>query len=296
MRLAGVLLGISLLVFLIVHAIPGDPAVIAAGLEASPDTVARMRHDLGLDRPLPVQFVSFLARAARGDFGVSIRTGTPVREEIRDRLPHTMRLAVGGTILAALVGVAAGILGAIFHKRAIDRLVMGVTMVAVSMPSYWLALMLMLAFSLQLGLLPSIGTGSAAHLVLPIVTLGTYSAGLVSRMTRAAMLDTLGEDYIRTARSKGVPEARIAVRHGLANALAPITALLGLRFGGLLAGTVLVESAFAIPGVGRMMVDAVLARDFPMVQGGVLVVAALYVVTNSATDVVAGAIDPRVRT
>jgi len=165
----------------------------------------------------------------------------------------------------------------------------------VSMPSFWLALMLMLAFSLQLGLLPSIGAGSAAHYVLPIVTLGTHSAGLVSRMTRAAMLDALSGDYIRTARSKGVAEASVALRHGLPNALMPIITLLGLRFGGLLAGTVLVESVFAIPGVGRMMVDAVLARDFPMVQGGVLVVAALYVVTNSATDVLSGAIDPRVR-
>jgi ABC-type dipeptide/oligopeptide/nickel transport system permease component len=269
--------------------------VIAAGLEASPDTVARMRHDLGLDRPLPEQLVAFISRAARGNFGVSIRTGSPVREEIGDRLPHTLRLAVGGTVLAGILGIAAGILAAVFRGRAIDRIVMGITMVAVSMPSYWLALMLMLAFSLQLGLLPSIGAGSAAHYVLPIVTLGMHSAGLVSRMTRAAMLDALSEDYIRTARSKGVPEARIALRHALANVLVPITTLLGLRFGGLLAGTVLVESVFAIPGVGRMMVDAVLARDFPMVQGGVLVVAALYVVVNTATDVLAGVIDPRAR-
>jgi ABC-type dipeptide/oligopeptide/nickel transport system permease component len=294
-RLAGVLLGVSLIVFLIVHAIPGDPAVIAAGLEASPDTVARMRRDLGLDRPLPEQFVTFLTRAAQADFGVSIRTGTPVRQEIVERMPHTIRLAVGGTLLAAFAGVTAGVLAAFFRRRTIDRLLTAVTMLAVSMPSYWLALMLMLAFSLQLGLLPSIGVGTPAHLVLPILTLATYSGGLVCRMTRAAMLDTLGEDFIRTARSKGVPESAVAVRHALANALVPIVTLLGLRFGGLLAGTVLVESVFAIPGVGRMMVDAVLARDFPMVQGGVLVVATLYVITNTATDVVAQAIDPRVR-
>lgn len=295
-RLAGVLFGVSLVVFSIVHAIPGDPAVIAAGLEASPDTVARMRRDLGLDRPLPEQFIDFIGRAARGDLGVSIRTGTPVSGEIRDRLPHTLRLALGGTLFAALFGVTAGALAAVFHRRAIDRVVTGVTIVAVSMPSYWLALMLMLAFSLQLGMLPSIGAGSAAHYVLPIATLATYSAGLVARMTRAAMLDTLAADYIRTARSKGVPESRVVARHALANALVPIATLLGLRFGGLLAGTVIVESVFAIPGVGRMMVDAVLARDFPMVQGGVLVVAALYVVTNGATDVLGGVFDPRMRT
>ena len=294
-RLAGVLAGITFLVFLIVHAIPGDPAVIAAGLEASPETVARMRHDLGLDRPLPEQLATFVGRAARGDFGVSIRTGSPVSEEIGDRLPHTLTLAVGGTALAGLLGIAAGILAAVFRGGALDRLVMGITMVAVSMPSYWLALMLMLAFSLELGLLPSIGAGTPLHYVLPIATLGMHSAGLVSRMTRASMLDALNEDYIRTARSKGVPEARIALRHALANVLVPIVTLLGLRFGGLLAGTVLVESVFAIPGVGRMMVDAVLARDFPMVQGGVLVVAALYVVINTGTDVLAGVLDPRAR-
>jgi ABC-type dipeptide/oligopeptide/nickel transport system permease component len=254
-----------------------------------------MRHDLGLDRPLPEQLVTFIGRAARGDFGVSIRTGSPVSEEIGDRLPHTLTLAVGGTLLAGLLGIAAGILAAVFRGRAIDRLVMGVTMVAVSMPSYWLALMLMLMFSLRLGLLPSIGAGTPLHYVLPIATLGMHSAGLVSRMTRASMLDALDEDYIRTARSKGVPESRIAFRHALANVLVPIVTLLGLRFGGLLAGTVLVESVFAIPGVGRMMVDAVLARDFPMVQGGVLVIAALYVVINTATDVLAGVIDPRAR-
>jgi len=294
-RLAGVLLAVSLLVFLIVHAIPGDPAVIAAGLEASPETVARMRHDLGLDRPLPVQFATFVTGALRGDFGVSIRTGAPVRDEIRDRLPHTIRLAAGATLLAAAIGVTAGIASAIRRGRAIDRLLMGGTVLAVSTPSYWLALMLMLVFSLRLGLLPSIGTGTPWHDVLPIATLATYSSGLVCRMTRAAMLDALGGDYIRTARSKGVPERIIVVRHALGNALVPIVTLLGLRFGGLLAGTVLVESVFAIPGVGRMMVDAVLARDFPMVQGGVLVIAATYVLTNTAADTFAEALDPRVR-
>lgn len=294
-RTLPVLAGISVLVFLIVHAIPGDPAVIAAGLEAGAETVERIRRDLGLDRPLPVQFASFVGRALVGDFGVSIRTGLPVAQEIADRLPYTLLLALAGAVVATGLGLAAGLLGAVFRNRWIDHVVMSATLVAVSTPSYWLALMLMLAFSLQLGLLPSIGTGTPAHFVLPIATLGLQSAGLVARMTRATMLDVLKEDYVRTARANGVAEARVIWRHALPNALVPITTLIGLRFGGLLAGTVLVESVFAIPGVGRMMVDAVLARDFPMVQGGVLVVASLYVVINAATDAMAGVLDPRVR-
>ena len=289
------LFGVSLLVFLIVHAIPGDPAVIAAGLEASPETVEQIRRNLGLDRPLPEQFVTFVSRAVRGELGTSIRTGAPVAEEIADRLPYTARLALWSVLLAAFIGVTAGLVSAVRHNGLVDHVVMSTTLVAVSTPSYWLALMLMLAFSLWLGLLPTIGATTPLHYVLPVVTLGLQSAGEVARMTRAALLDVLGEEYLRAARAKGVPETRVLVRHALANALVPVTAIIGLRFGGLLAGTVLVESVFAIPGVGRMMVDAVVARDFPMIQGGVLVVATLYVVVNAATDTLATLADPRLR-
>ena len=289
------LAGVSLFVFLIVHAIPGDPAVIAAGLEASPETVEQIRRDLGLDRPLPEQFVTFVGRALSGEFGHSIRTGSPVAQEIAERLPHTVRLAAWSILVAALIGLVAGTVSAIHHNRAIDHVVMSVTLLAVSTPSYWLALMLMLVFSLWLGLLPSIGVGAPEHFVLPVATLGLQSAGVVARMTRAALLDVLGEEYLRAARAKGVPEFRVIVRHALANALIPITAIVGLRFGGLLAGTVLVESVFAIPGVGRMMVDAVIARDFPVIQGGVLVVATLYVCVNAVTDMLAPVFDPRLR-
>jgi ABC-type dipeptide/oligopeptide/nickel transport system permease component len=301
-RTLPVLLGVSLIVFLIVHAIPGDPAVIAAGLEASPETVEKIRRDLGLDRPLPEQFATFLSRTARGEFGTSIRTGSPVAEEIAARLPFTIGLAAWGVALATVLGVAGGALAAVVRARRADRrgrtldhAVMSVTLLAVSTPSYWLALMLMLVFSAWLGLLPSIGVGTPRHFVLPVVTLGLQSAGLVARMTRGALLDVLGDEYLRAARARGVPERRVIVRHAVANALLPISAIVGLRFGGLLAGTVLVESVFAIPGVGRMMVDAVLARDFPMIQGGVLVVATLYVLVNAATDALAPFIDPRLR-
>lgn len=294
-QLVIVLFGISVLVFLIVHLIPGDPAVLVAGLEASPEVLDRIRRDLGLDQPLTVQFWHFLDRTLHGDLGTSIRTGSPVAQEIVERFPHTLRLAIGGTVLAAAVGLVTGVAAAVRHNRLWDHVIMFVTLIAVSTPSYWLALMLMLVFSLHFGLLPSIGVGTPLHYLLPVVTLGTHSAGAIARMTRSTMLDVLRQDYIRTARSKGVSERLVVYGHALRNALIPVISLIGLRFGGLLAGTVLVESVFAIPGVGRMMVDAVLARDFPMIQGAVLVVATLYVLTNLLVDSLYTLVDPRLR-
>lgn len=295
LRLAPVLAAISLLVFSIVHVIPGDPAVIAAGLEASPATVERIRRDLGLDRPLPVQYGRFVLRALRGDLGMSIRTGVPVGREVLDRLPHTVILAAGGVTLAVGLGLLAGLCAALSRHVLVDRLLTAGSLLAASTPSYWLALMLMLVFAVTLGWLPAIGVGTPLHYVLPCLALGLQSAGAVARMTRATVRDVLGQDFLRAARAKGVPEWRVLLRHGLRNALLPVLTLVGLRIGGLLAGTVLVESVFAVPGVGRMMVDAVVARDFPVVQGGVLVVAAMVVVVNGLTDVAARALDPRVR-
>lgn len=295
LRLAPVLVALSLLVFSIVHLIPGDPAVIAAGLEASPATVDRIRHDLGLDRSLPVQYWLFVTRAVQGDFGISVRTGAPVGREILDRLPHTVVLAAGGVTLAALLGLVAGLAAALSRQVMVDRLLTAASLLAASTPSYWLALMLMLVFAVSLAWLPAIGVGTPAHYVLPCLALGLQSAGAVARMTRAAVRDVLGQDFLRAARAKGVAEWRVLMRHGLRNALLPVLSLVGLRVGGLLAGTVLVESVFAVPGVGRMMVDAVVARDFPVVQGGVLVIAAMVVIVNGITDVIARALDPRVR-
>lgn len=294
-RTLPVLAGVSLLVFLIVHAIPGDPAVIAAGLESSPETVEQIRRSLGLDRPLPEQFARFVGRAVQGDLGVSIRTGVPVIAEIAHRLPHTARLALWSVAAAAFFGILAGALAAVRRNSLLDHLVMSATLVAVSTPSFWLALMLMLTFSLWLGWLPSIGATSPLHYVLPVATLALQAAGEIARMTRAALLDVLGDEYVRAARARGSSGRRVLFRHALANALVPITAVIGLRVGGLLAGTVLVESVFAVPGVGRMMVEAVVARDFPVIQGGVLVIATLYVAVNAATDTVAVMADPRLR-
>lgn len=289
------LLGTSVLVFFMIHMIPGDPALLLAGLEAGPEVVEQMRRELGLDQPLHKQYWSFLVGALHGDFGTSIRMGVPVLEEILERLPYTLTIAIGGTILATLFGITTGVIAAVNHNRFGDGLVMVIALLAASTPSYWLGLMLMLVFSLSLGWLPSIGVRTPVHFVLPIVTLAGQSAGIISRMTRSAMLDVLGQDYIRAARARGQRESVVILRHALKNALIPVLSIVGLRFGNLLAGTVLVESVFAIPGVGRLLVDAVLWRDYPMIQGTMLFVAGVFVVVNTATDLLYGVVDPRIR-
>ena len=289
------LLGTSVLVFLLIHLIPGDPARLVAGLEAGPDVVAQVRRELGLDQPLYVQYWRFLTGALAGDLGTSIRMNVPVLEEILERLPVTLTIAVGGTLVATLFGIAAGVLAAVHHNRFWDGLLMVAALLAASTPSYWLGLMLMLVFSLSLGWFPSIGIRTPAHFVLPIVTLAGQSGGIISRMTRSAMLDVLDQDYVRAARAQGQRESAVIVRHALVNALIPVVSIVGLRFGNLLAGTVLVESVFAIPGVGRLLVDAVLWRDYPMIQGTMLFVAGVFVVVNTATDLLYGVFDPRIR-
>jgi len=289
------LLFTSVLVFSTIHMIPGDPALLVAGLEAGPEVVERIRSDLGLDRPLPVQYGSFLLNALQGDFGVSIRTRLPVLREILDRFPYTLVIALGAIVLATAMGVGSGILAAMRHNRLGDALVMVTALLAVSTPSYWLGLMLMLIFSLSLGWLPSIGIASPAHYVLPILTLGAQSGGIISRMTRSAMLDVVGQDFVRAARARGERETTVILRHALKNALIPVLSIVGLRFGNLIAGAVLVESVFAIPGVGRLIVDAVLWRDYPMIQGTMLFVAALFILVNAATDVLYAVVDPRIR-
>jgi ABC-type dipeptide/oligopeptide/nickel transport system permease component len=285
----------SVVVFSLVHLIPGDPALMVAGLEAGPAVVDRIRRELGLDRPLPVQYGSFLWRALSGDLGTSIRTGLPVLREILDRFPYTLAIAVGAMALAVIGGIGTGVLAAMRHNRRADAFLMVAALLAVSTPSYWLGLMLMLVFSLSLGLLPSIGIATPAHYVLPIATLGAQSAGILSRMTRSAMLDVIGQDFVRAARARGEREATVILRHALKNAFIPVLSIVGLRFGNLIAGAVLVESVFAIPGLGRLLVDAVLWRDYPMIQGTMLFVAALFIGVNAATDLLYGVVDPRIR-
>ncbi len=289
------LLFTSVLVFSMIHMIPGDPALLVAGLEAGPEVVERIRRDLGLDRALPVQYGSFLWNALQADLGISIRTGLPVLREILDRFPYTLAIALGAILLATAMGIGSGILAAMRHNRLGDALVMVLALLAVSTPSYWLGLMLMLVFSLSLGWLPSIGIATPAHYVLPILTLGAQSGGIISRMTRSAMMDVVGQDFVRAARARGERETSVILRHALKNALIPVLSIVGLRFGNLIAGAVLVESVFAIPGVGRLLVDAVLWRDYPMIQGTMLFVAALFILVNAATDVLYAVVDPRIR-
>lgn len=297
-RLAGmvpVLAGTALLVFSMIHLVPGDPALLVAGMEASPEAVARVRHELGLDRPLHIQFGRYLRQVGTGDLGTSIRTRTPVAQEIVERFPVTLRLAALATALSAFVGVLLGVVAALHHNRFWDGLVVVLSLLAASTPSYWLALMLMLAFSLSLGWLPSVGIATGWHYVLPVVTLAAQGVGTVARMTRAAMLEVVNLEFVRAAQARGLSRPRVIARHALRNALVPIVSVVGLRFGVLLAGTVLVESVFGIPGVGRLIVDAVVMRDYPMVQGAVLGVAVMFIVVNALTDVVYGIVDPRVR-
>jgi ABC-type dipeptide/oligopeptide/nickel transport system permease component len=289
------LFGTSVLVFSMIHLIPGDPALLLSGLDSTPEAVELRRRELGLDRPLVVQYGDFVERAVRGDLGVSIRTGLPVSKEILDRFPYTLVLALGAILLATAFGIASGVAAAMKHNRPGDASVMVLSLLAVSTPSYWLGLMMMLVFSLWLGWFPSIGIRTPAHYVLPVLTLAAQSGGVISRMTRSAMLDVTRQDYVRAARARGERERRVIVRHALGNALIPVLSIVGLRFGNLLAGTVLVESVFAIPGVGRLLVDAVLWRDYPMIQGAMIFVAAIFVFVNGATDVLYSVVDPRIR-
>jgi ABC-type dipeptide/oligopeptide/nickel transport system permease component len=289
------LLFTSILVFSMIHMIPGDPALLVAGLEAGPEVLERIRRDLGLDRPLPIQYGSFLWNALQGDLGISIRTDLPVMREILHRFPYTLIIGLGAIVLATAMGIGSGILAAMRHNRLGDALVMVTALLAVSTPSYWLGLMMMLTFSLTLGWLPSIGIATPAHYVLPILTLGAQSGGIISRMTRSAMLDVVGQDFVRAARARGERESTVIFRHALKNALIPVLSIVGLRFGNLIAGAVLVESVFAVPGVGRLLVDAVLWRDYPMIQGTMLFVAALFILVNATTDVLYAVVDPRIR-
>ncbi|HSK68397.1 MAG TPA: ABC transporter permease [Candidatus Limnocylindria bacterium] len=295
LQLIPLLLILTFVVFLLVRVIPGDPVELMLGMGAPENAKAAERARLGLDKPFLVQYFTFLGNVLRGDLGKSLSTGNKVAYEIVRRFPNTLLLAFGGTLVAAVFGIVLGVWAAVRQNRFSDNAIMVVSLLSVSTPSFFLALLLMLWFSLYLGWLPSIGMRSWQHAVLPIVTLGTQAMGLVARTTRSSMLDVLGQDYIRTSRSRGIPENTINYVHALKNALIPVVTVLGLRFGGLLAGAPLVETVFTIPGQGRLMVDGVLKRDYPVVQGTILVFAVSFVVVNTAVDLLYSLIDPRVK-
>jgi peptide/nickel transport system permease protein len=289
------LFGVSVLIFLMLRVLPGDPARVLAGLNASEEQVAQIRDQLGLDDSLLAQYWQFLSGVVTGDLGQSARTGRPVSTEIAVRLPATLILAVTATLIGSVVGVSAGVLAAVRRNTVLDHVVSGVAMMGVSMPVYWLGLLLILLFAVTLGWLPAAGSGEPLSIVLPAVTLAAFSTALVSRMTRASMLEVLGQDYMRTAEAKGAPPLTVIVKHGLRNAFIPVLTVISLQFGALLGGAVLTETVFGWPGIGRLLVDSIGARDFAVVQGIVLVYAAVFILLNVVVDVLYVVVDPRIR-
>lgn len=290
-----VLAGILAVVFALVRLAPGDPARLLAGPDAPPEAVQQVRRQLGLDRPLLEQFMIFAGQVVRGDLGTSYQTGRPVLEEIGWRYVNTVKLAVTAVALASAVGIALGVLAARYPYSALDSAVMGLSLVGVSVPVFWLGLLLMWLFAVQLRLLPTGGMGTPAHLILPAVTLGAALTATIARMTRSSMLEIIDQDYIRTARAFGVADRRILLRHALRNAILPVATVVGLQLGYSLAGAVLTETVFAWPGMGRLLAGAIFTRDYPIVQAGLLVVAATFAVLNFAVDVLYAWLDPRIR-
>ena len=280
-----VTLGVTLVVFLIMQMIPGDPAIILAGEGASQETVAELRENLGLNKPLAVQYTDYIKNLLQGDMGNSLKNNQPVFEEITSRLPITIELAFYSILITIVLGLIAGIISAIRTYSLMDVGLMVVALLGISLPSFWLGILLMYVFSVQLHWLPVAGWDSAKHIILPAVTLGAGGAAIVARMTRSSMLEVVNQDYIRTAKAKGLKGYIIILKHALRNALIPVITVVGLQFGSLLGGTVLVESVFAVNGLGRMIVDAIRTRDIPVVQGGVLVASLIFVFINLFVDI-----------
>jgi ABC-type dipeptide/oligopeptide/nickel transport system permease component len=289
------LVGAATVVFLMVRLLPGDPARVIAGVTATDEDVARTRHQLGLDQPAAIQYLQFMARLLHGDLGTSARSGDPVTLEILGRLPYTTELVLASMTLAVFLGVAAGILAASRHNSWLDVAFSGGSVFGISMPTYWLGLMLILAFSVQLRMLPAAGANEPLGFILPSITLALFSVGLVARQTRSAMLDVLRDDFVRTARAKGLGERAVLLKHALRNALLPIVTTIGLQFGTLLGGAVLTGTVFSWPGMGRLIVDSIFSRDYPVVQGTVLLLSVSFIVVNLVTDIVYAYVDPRIR-
>jgi len=290
-----VLIGVSIVVFWMIRAIPGDPARVLAGEGAPLEVVERIREQYGLNEPPHVQYMVFLKHLLQGDLGRSIRSRRPVTEEVAARLGPTLELAAGSMVVAIVIGVSTGILSAVRPNSWIDAVSTFIALVGISMPVFWLGLMLMYFFSYELGWFPTAGRGTWRHLVLPSLTLGLSTAAIIARMTRSSMLEVLRQDYVRTARAKGLHEWAVVLKHVFRNALIPIVTVTGLQMGSLLGGAVMTESVFAWPGIGRLMVDSIIARDYPVVQGAVLVVAVGFILINLLVDVLYAYINPTIR-
>ena len=290
-----VLLGVATLVFALIHLVPGDPAQSMLGESASPAEIARLQKTLGLDRPLLTQYRAFLAGVARGDLGTSFRFGTPVTQEIRKRLPDTARLALCAMAVAIVVAIPLGIVAAVFRGRLLDHAAMTLALAGISMPSFWLGPLLAIFFAVYLGWLPVSGSGTPLHLILPAVTLGTALAAILARMTRSSVIEELRELYVLAARARGLSQSRAVIRHAFRNSLIPVVTIIGLQFGAVLTGTIITETIFGWPGVGRLLIQAINTRDYPLVQGCILFISVTYVAMNLLTDLTYGFLDPRIR-
>ncbi len=325
LNLIPVLLGITLLVFAFLHLIPGDPAAVMAGERATPEQVAALREQLGLNQPLPIQYLVFLGNLLRLNFGTSIISGVPISEEIKTRWPATFELSVAAMLVATIIGIPAGVLAAVRKNSAVDNLTMSGSLLGVSLPVYWLGLLLVYLFAVNLQWLPPSGRISIdagfnfkpitgfyildallqgdfrafkdvlAHLILPAITLGTIPLAILARITRSTMLEVLSQDYIRTARAKGLLERWVILKHALKNALLPVVTIVGLQFGTLLGGAILTETIFSWPGIGSWIYEGILSRDYPVVQGGVVFVAVAFVLINLLVDLSYGFLDPRIQ-
>jgi len=274
---------------------PGCPALLLVGDDAPPGAVEAIQRELGLDQPLHIQYLRFVGRVLQGDLGYSLRTRRTVVSEIISRYPATLELAGLSLLLATVMGMTAGIIAAVKQNSVYDNICMVGSLFGIAAPVFWLGLMLMLVFSVYLGWLPTVGRGTFSHIILPAVTLGAASTAVIARMTRSGMLEIMQQDYIRTARSKGLKEGVVLGKHALKNALIPVVTVIGLQLGGLLGGAVLTETIFAWPGIGRLLVDAIFWRDFPLIQGGVLLIAATFIVLNLVVDVLYTLLDPRIQ-
>lgn len=289
------LLIVAVLVFLFVHLLPGDPARLAAGQDADAATVAMVRHELGLDLPLPQQFVAFFSRMLHGDFGVSIRTNRPVIDEIAARFMPTFLLTVTSMVWSTLFGLIIGILSAVYRNRWPDRIGMTIAVSGISFPAFALGMMLMQVFSVKLGWFPTVGADTWRNYVLPSITLGAGVAAVMARFTRASFVEVVQEDFVRTARAKGLNEPIVVLKHCLRNALIPVVTMMGLQFGFLLGGSIVVEAVFNWPGLGRLLVDAVNSRDYPIIQTLVLLFSLEFILINLVVDMLYGLINPTIR-
>jgi len=289
------LLIVAVLVFLFVHMLPGDPARLAAGQDADQQTVELVRQELGLDRPLPEQFASFFTHMLQGDFGTSLRTRRPVATEIAERFLPTLLLTLTSMSWAVIFGMTIGVVSAVFRNEWPDRLGMTIAVSGISFPAFALGMLLMQVFSVQLGWLPTVGADSWKHYILPSLTLGAAVAAVMARFTRASFVEVLQEDFVRTARAKGLKERTVIAKHCLRNALIPVVTMMGLQFGFLLGGSIVVEAVFNWPGLGRLLVDAVIMRDYPVIQTLVLLFSLEFILINLVVDVLYGFINPTIR-